>query len=439
MDNLTIEKRRSVRYNSALPVRIASEISGETVDLNETGISFLSEKPLLLSKMGVRIEFPFGDIINTEIDTIWNKPRENKFIHGACFTKLDEKTSEILKKALSEIKVNAICQPFNTSSIPLSSELIEDLHPSALSVDITNVCNLRCKHCFWDSYDEQLPTTINANILDSVKNVLNKYPGITNITWFGGEPFANEKIIELLKEGVNFRKNNLVITNGTFPIPYLGSNVHVAISVDGTKEINDSLRGAGVYDKIRKNAFSAMERKIPILLLYCLNAINIDCIPEFLEEWSKTKIDDAVFTMYTPLKGKSSYLILSNEQREKTASLLLSLKKKYGRLISNSKLMIELLRAKYGEELAKNCPMNVFNKNRITYCLHMRNDGSIRTPCAIGNNSSHLYCRSVTKVALYAGMVLKDKESFLSLARNYHSAPHTKKGRIRTFNVKRNA
>lgn len=432
-----VEKRKSIRYNYSLPIRIASEFSGETIDLNETGISFLPEEPLPLSKMRVSIELPFGDIMDTEINIIWNKRKENKFSYGACFTKIDEKTSKILKKALSEIKVNAICQPFDASSIPLSSKLIEDLHPSALSVDITNACNLRCKHCFWDSYNEQLPDTVNTNILDSVKNVLKKYPDITNITWFGGEPFAKEEVIEFLKQGVNFKKNNLIITNGTFPIPYLGSNVHVAISVDGTKEINDKIRGAGVYDKIKKNALSAMDRKIPILLLYCLNAININCISEFLEEWSKTKIDDVVFTMYTPLKGKSSYLILSDEQREKTVSLLLHLKKRYGKLISNSKLMIELLRAKYGEELAQNCPMNIFNKNRITYCLHMRNDGSIRIPCAIGNNSSHLYCRSVTKVALYAGMVLRDKESFLSLARNYHSAPHIKK-EVKTFNVKRN-
>ncbi|MDD5477553.1 MAG: radical SAM protein [Candidatus Omnitrophica bacterium] len=437
MNDLTIEKRKSTRYNSVLPVRIASEVSGETINLNETGISFLSEKPLLLSKMGIRIEFPFGDIIDIEINTIWDKRKENRFIYGACFTKLDEKTSEILQKALLEIKVNAICQPFDTSSIPLSSKLIEDLHPRALSVDITNTCNLRCKHCFWDSYDEQLPTTVNTNILDSVKNVLNKYPGITNITWFGGEPFAKEEIIELLKRGVNFKKNNLVITNGTFPIPVLGNNVQVAISVDGTKEINDKLRGAGVYDKIKKNAFSATEKRISTAIIYCLNAINTGCISEFLEEWSKTKIDGVVFTMYTPIKGKSSYLILNDEQREKTVSLLLGLKKKYGNFICNSKLMIELLRTKYGEELAENCPMNVFNKTRKTYCLHMRNDGNIRTPCAIGNNSSHLYCRSVTKVALYAGLVLKDKESFLSLIRMYLSTMHTKKLTVRTLDAKR--
>lgn len=438
MDNLTIEKRKSARYNSALPVRIASEISGETVDLNETGISFLSEKPLLLSKMGIRIEFPFGDIIDTEINTIWNKRKENRFIYGACFTKLDEKTSEILKKALSEIKVNAICQPFDTSSIPLSSELIEDLHPSALSVDITNTCNLRCKHCFWDSYDEQLPTTINTNILDSVKNVLNKYPSITNITWYGGEPFAEKEIIELLKQGVKFKKNNLLITNGTFPIPFLGKNIHIGVSIDGTEKIHNNLRGNGVFNKIRKNIHSAIKKDMPISLLYCLNALNINCISEFLEEWSTISIKGVGFTMYTPLKNKPSYLILNDEQREKTVSLLLRLKKKYGRLIYNSELMIELLRAKYGEELAKNCPMNIFNKTRKTYCLHMCNDGSVRIPCAIGKDSSHLYCRSITKVGLYAGMVLRDKESFLSLIRMYLLASDTKK-EIKTFNVKRNA
>jgi len=88
--------------------------------------------------------------------------------------------------------------------------------------------------------------------------------------------------------------------------------------------------------------------------------------------------------------------------------------------------MIELIRGKYGEELAENCPMNAFNKYGKIYSIHMCNDGSIRVPCALGKDASHVHCRSITKLALYAGKVLRDKESFLALLRMYISRPHVK-------------
>jgi hypothetical protein len=94
--------------------------------------------------------------------------------------------------------------------------------------------------------------------------------------------------------------------------------------------------------------------------------------------------------------------------------------------------MIELIRAKYGEELAKNCPMNILNKSGSGGCsLHMCNDGSIRVPCALGRDADCLQCRSVTKIALYAGMILQDKRSLLALFRMYHSTPYNKQNKLK--------
>jgi len=313
---------------------------------------------------------------------------------------------------------------YSSSTVPLSSEILDGLQPSALSVDVTNLCNLRCKHCFWDSYDENLPAGTNEDILASVKEVLKKYPSITNITWYGGEPLIGKKTIALVQQGLKFKKNNLVITNGTFPIPEWRENVHFAVSLDGTQEIHDSLRGADTYNKTKKNFLSAIARRVPIGILYCLNSINIDCIPDFVEEWAEKGTLGILFTVYAPIKKKDSYLILTDGQRDRAVSLLLQMKKKYGRLIVNTETMIELIRAKYGEAMAQNCPMDVCNEHKKAISIHMCNDGSIRVPCALGRDADCLQCRSVTKVALYAGMTLRDKRSLLAAFRMYHSKSH---------------
>lgn len=311
-----------------------------------------------------------------------------------------------------------------TSTVPLDSELLEGLQPSALSVDVTNLCNLRCKHCFWDAYDENLPAGTNGDVIDSAKEVLRKYPTITNITWYGGEPLISNKTIALIQQGLTFKKNNLVITNGTLPIPEWREHVHFAVSLDGTQEIHDSLRGVNTYNKTKKNVLSALTKGVPVGILYCVNATNIDCIPDFLEEWADKNTIGIVFTAYAPLQGRDSYLSLTDGQRDRAVSLLLRMKKQYGRAIVNTETMIELIRAQYGEELAHNCPMDVLNEQGNVLSLHMCNDGSIRLPCALGRDADCLQCRSVTKMALYAGLVLRDKRSLLASFRMYHSKSH---------------
>ena len=330
----------------------------------------------------------------------------------------------IVREELSQELWTPTPPSFISPTVPLSSEILEGLQPSALSVDVTNVCNLRCKHCFWDSYDENLPAGTNGDILDSVKEVLKKYPTITNITWYGGEPLISNKTIALVQQGLTFKKNNLVMTNGTFPIPEWRSNVHFGVSIDGTQKIHDTLRGVNAYNKIKSNILAAQAKGIRIFLLYCINAINNDCIPDFLEEWGHIKgLSGIGFTAYTPILGKASYLTLSDRQRDTVVSVLTRMKKKYGKLICNTEVMIELIRGTYGEELAHNCPMNVLNTQGKTNSLHMCNDGSVRVPCALGKGADHVHCRSITKVALYAGRVLRDKDSLRTLLRMYHSKP----------------
>ena len=313
------------------------------------------------------------------------------------------------------------------STVPLDSEILEGLQPSALSVDVTNMCNLRCKHCFWDAYDEALPAGTNEGIIDSIKEALRRYPKITNITWYGGEPLISKKTVALVQQGITFKKNNLVITNGTFPIPEWRENAHFAVSIDGTQGIHDSLRGVNAYDRSKKNILAAIKKGIRIFILYCINAINIDCIPDLLEEWRDTGLSGIAITAYTPIIGKPSYLALNDGQRDKAVSLLTRMKKKHGKLICNSEVMIELIRAKYGEDLAQNCPMDVLNKQGGACSFHMCNDGNIRLSCAFGKDADHLQCRSITKVALYAGGILRDRQSLMASLRMYHSKPQEHK------------
>lgn len=445
-----------VRYNEKrFPEGKGSELTGKTANINQTGACLILNGPVpIASEINLHVDLPSSyrhlveneDVHRIKAHVIWMMPTSGKTNHYRCginFLDPQDRDTSVInrivhleREKLSKGAWDASPPTSIFSTLPLSSPLLDDLQPSALSVDVTNVCNLRCKHCFWDSYDEELSAGTKEDILDSVKEVLKKYPTITNITWYGGEPLISKKTIALVQEGIRFKKNNLVITNGTFPIPEWRENVHFAVSLDGTQEIHDFLRGVDTYGKAKKNVLAAIAKGVPVAILYCVNAINMDCIPDFLEEWADKSILGVVFTAYAPMKGRDSYLGLSDGQRDKAAALLLMIKKKYGKFIGSTETMIELIRAKYGEELARDCPMNILNRRgRGVYSLHMCNDGSIRVPCALGRDADCLQCRSVTKIALYASLTLRDKESLAILLQLYHSKPYGKRGSSLTINL----
>ncbi len=319
----------------------------------------------------------------------------------------------------------------NFSSLPVTSAVFDGIKPAAISVDVTNLCNLRCKHCFWHSYKGNLPVGTDKRLLDSVENALKRFPSITNITWYGGEPLICGETRSLVEQGLKFRKNNLIMTNGTFPLPLWKDNAHFGVSIDGNRRIYAYLRRADAYPKIRKNILTAVKNGLRVFILYCINSVNIGYISEFLYDWSGKKIAGIGFTAYTPIKGRGSELNLSEADRGKAVFILRHMKRKFGNLITNSETMIELIRGKYGRVLSENCPMNNFNNYGRIYSVHMCNDGTIRVPCALGKDACHADCRSITKIAIYAGKVLRDRESFAALLRMYVSDQNRRSSKLR--------
>lgn len=126
---------------------------------------------------------------------------------------------------------------------------------------ITERCNWRCKHCYQESYttpEFKLPELLSVrdkflSFLDSFEAPIKKAK--INIT--GGEPFARTDILEFLSEIAkdNSRWQWGMLSNGSFLnkenvkyLKFLGIN-SFQVSMEGMKETNDSIRGAGAFNK----------------------------------------------------------------------------------------------------------------------------------------------------------------------------------------------
>jgi MoaA/NifB/PqqE/SkfB family radical SAM enzyme len=115
--------------------------------------------------------------------------------------------------------------------------------------DVTDNCNLRCKHCYhFHGKDEFKTKELSLDVWRKRFNDLHK-AGIRFILLVGGEPALRNDILMLADKVFPFV---YVITNGTIKIPKEFNHV-LFVSLDGMEKINDSIRGNGVFSKVIKN------------------------------------------------------------------------------------------------------------------------------------------------------------------------------------------
>ena len=116
-------------------------------------------------------------------------------------------------------------------------------------IDVTDNCNLRCGHCYhFHGKDDFEKEELSIDIWKKRFDDLHKQ-GIRFVLLVGGEPALRSDVLMLAHEIFPFV---YVITNGTIFIPKEFDHL-LYVSLDGMRETNDSIRGAGVFDKILKN------------------------------------------------------------------------------------------------------------------------------------------------------------------------------------------
>lgn len=126
-------------------------------------------------------------------------------------------------------------------------------------IEITNQCNLRCRHC----YNESAPKCNTIMALEKYKIVVDGLLdlGIEKIQLIGGEPFFNKKLLkDMLEYTVGKFPIIEIFTNGTLItsdwLDYLAeNNIHLAISVYSYQnKVHDSVTGInGSWNKTNES------------------------------------------------------------------------------------------------------------------------------------------------------------------------------------------
>lgn len=291
----------------------------------------------------------------------------------------------------------------------------EKFYPLSM-VNITNRCNLKCKHCF--VFREGNPNTPSEKnemksevMIKELKKYKRKY-GIYSMVWMGGEPLLRKDVLKL---GVKLFPRNVITTNGTLPLINLGPKIKWVISLDDPEEINDEIRGKGCFKRVISNLNDLPEDFTGDLQCQCvLTKKNEDCFEELIDILCKeTPIRGLTFSYYVPRKNDSSeFAWKSLKERDYAVKKAFALKKKYPYFILNKELAFELLLSHNSLSITNNCPLK-----KYLLPLYLSNEGKFEIPfCCYGNDVDCDLCGAMGVFHLAALIRENPKFEFANLS-----------------------
>lgn len=261
----------------------------------------------------------------------------------------------------------------------------------AALVNVTNVCNLSCRHCFVyraDNPNQARDKMDDATMLHQLRVLRDKHK-IDSMLFMGGEPMIRKR---LMLEAVELFEHSSIVTNATYGIPSVPGHL-VTVSLDGPERLNDPIRGEGVFRKVREAVFARDPHDgTTVILQMTVTRENAPGMEEFVEEVKDWPVDGVAFTFYVPSRGEHAPLAWDDlRERDAVVDRVIALKRKYPALIKSNIGTLELMKSdralRYTGEHGEHCLM------RRMLPLYMGEGGNFeRTFCCYGNDVDCTRC-----------------------------------------------
>lgn len=219
------------------------------------------------------------------------------------------------------------------------------LPPIAIVWNFTNLCNLKCAHCYQDSthysdshHSRELTTAQALEVVDKVANY-----GVGSLSFSGGEPLIREDFFEVASHVANRKLLCTVSTNGTMIDHSIAKELAVSgvtgvtISLDSVNStFHDELRGVnGAHDKALRGLEACVDigKFKELIVAMTLTNKNFKQIPDLINLVSEIGASRVYVSRILPVgRGKAlRYLDVDSTQKKNVLKDLARLFVNYSR------------------------------------------------------------------------------------------------------------
>ncbi|MFN7066061.1 MAG: radical SAM protein [Aquificaceae bacterium] len=198
----------------------------------------------------------------------------------------------------------------------LEGKEIRPFKGTILIWNLTNICNLYCKHCY-SSANQQRSEELSQ---EEALKVLRKLPyiGVKFVILSGGEPLLREDIFTIAKALKEEGIRTYLSTNGLLVKDFIREIKehfdYIGISIDGEPEVHDRFRGKrGAFEESLKAIRLCLEEGIRVGLRFTLTPATAKSLPFIFDLVQKENIPK-VYISHLVYSGRARRL--SDLERE---------------------------------------------------------------------------------------------------------------------------
>ena len=291
---------------------------GSAIDIILKKVDGTDREKELVKLIDYMEHFMDGEGLNIDYDRIrMLLEDENSSLNGYLNRLFDELDPHVVKTTVLNLGFEAmLC---GTKKIHRSREKYDCNVPWLILMDPTSACNLHCTGCWAAEYGNRLNLTY-----DEMSSVVKqgKKLGVYFYMFTGGEPLVRKKdIIRLCKEHHDCQF--LAFTNGTLvdeefcqEMKEVG-NLMLAISIEGTPEVNDLRRGQGVYEKVMSTMDLLRSNGLVFGTSICYTSNNCESVTskEFVQLMVDKGCRYALYFHYMPVGNDAAVELLPTPQQ----------------------------------------------------------------------------------------------------------------------------
>jgi MoaA/NifB/PqqE/SkfB family radical SAM enzyme len=207
-------------------------------------------------------------------------------------------------------------------------------YPLKLQWKITNECNLLCKHCYVENLNDNKSLS-DEKLIEITNKIVES--SVMEVTLSGGEALCVNvlpKIIDKLTNSgvyVNIFTNGILLEEFIYKIKNKVNPkmIKFEVSIDGEKEIHNSIRGKGTYEKTIRGIKTAFKNGYFVMTNSVLSTMNYRNIIRLILKLNKIGVKKTQVSNIIISGNASEEMKLSKQQNEEfIRSLKLLVKKK---------------------------------------------------------------------------------------------------------------